>query len=462
MEILQAKTADLIPYGFNNRDHSQQQIDRIANSINEFGFNQPIVVDEQNIVLVGHGRLEAAKKLGLEDVPVLKKIGLSETQKKAYRILDNKLQNDSTWNTESLEIEFAALEEADFDLEAFGLDDLESLFASPVNDKKTHGSLASTFLIPPFSVLNSREGWWQERKRFWINKGIQSEAGRKEDLLGADTIKSGYGKTFVGRDPKTKELIYKDGCGNTSIFDPVLCELIYKWFTCKGDTVLDPFAGGSVRGVVAAHLSRRYIGQDVRIEQVEANRIQWESIVNKDSELSENEGFPIWRHGDSRFIDQDLSDIEFDFLFSCPPYGDLEKYSDEPQDISNLSYGDFIIAYEDIIQKSCARLKNDAFACFVVGDIRDKAGHYKAFVSDTIKAFRSCGLHLYNEAILVEPIGSRFLFAGRIFQASRKLAKTHQNVLIFIKGDLKKAVLRLGECECGSTDVGESFGEPVE
>ena len=127
MEITQAKTAELIPYGFNNRDHSQQQIDRIANSINEFGFNQPIVVDEQNIVLVGHGRLEAAKKLGLEDVPVLKKLGLSETQKKAYRILDNKLQNDSTWNAESLEIELGALKEVDFNFTDFGLDDLNKL-----------------------------------------------------------------------------------------------------------------------------------------------------------------------------------------------------------------------------------------------------------------------------------------------------------------------------------------------
>jgi DNA modification methylase len=127
MEIVQAKTADLIPYGFNNRDHSQQQIDRIANSINEFGFNQPIVVDEQNIVLVGHGRLEAAKKLGLEDVPVLKKIGLSETQKKAYRILDNKLQNDSTWNFENLGLELSTLEDSDFDISTWGLEGLLEL-----------------------------------------------------------------------------------------------------------------------------------------------------------------------------------------------------------------------------------------------------------------------------------------------------------------------------------------------
>lgn len=115
----------------NNREHPQEQIDRIANSIAEFGFNQPIVVDENNIILVGHGRLAAAQKLGLEEVPVLQKIGLSEAQKKAYRILDNKLQNDSTWDVDSLKLELEALEEADFDLEAWGLDALKLPDLSP-------------------------------------------------------------------------------------------------------------------------------------------------------------------------------------------------------------------------------------------------------------------------------------------------------------------------------------------
>lgn len=128
METQTASTASLIPYERNNRQHSQQQVDRIANSIAEFGFNQPIVVDENNIVLVGHGRLEAAKKLGLSEVPIVRKAGLTETQKKAYRILDNKLQNDSTWDAESLNLELAALEDADFDLAAWGLDEFAKLF----------------------------------------------------------------------------------------------------------------------------------------------------------------------------------------------------------------------------------------------------------------------------------------------------------------------------------------------
>jgi len=115
MKITDVKTADLIPYAFNNRVHGEQQIDRIANSIKEFGFNQPIVIDESNIVLVGHGRLAAAQKLGLETVPVLKLESLTEAQKKAYRILDNKLAADSEWNFESLGLELGQLQELGFE-----------------------------------------------------------------------------------------------------------------------------------------------------------------------------------------------------------------------------------------------------------------------------------------------------------------------------------------------------------
>lgn len=128
MQIESLSTDKLIPYEFNNRNHSEEQVNRIANSIKEFGFNQPIVIDESNIVLVGHGRLFAAKKLGLDKVPVLKKSGLSEAQKKGYRILDNKLQNDSTWSFDNLELEFGFLEDNGFELEPWGLDDLRGMF----------------------------------------------------------------------------------------------------------------------------------------------------------------------------------------------------------------------------------------------------------------------------------------------------------------------------------------------
>jgi DNA modification methylase len=132
MKVQNISINNILPYEFNNRKHEQNQIDRIAKSISEFGFNQPIVVDEDNIILVGHGRLLAAQKLGLKDVPVLKLTNLNEEQKKAYRILDNKLQNDSTWDFNNLELELGFLEEQGFDLEGWGLDELKDLF--PINE----------------------------------------------------------------------------------------------------------------------------------------------------------------------------------------------------------------------------------------------------------------------------------------------------------------------------------------
>lgn len=139
---IQSKSLDkLIPYEFNNRNHSEEQVDLIANSIKQFGFNQPIVIDESNIILVGHGRLLAAQKLGLKEVPIVQLKDLSEEQKKAYRILDNKLQNDSTWNFNNLELELGFLEDEGFDLEAWGLDELKS-FLDPIEGKEFDESIA--------------------------------------------------------------------------------------------------------------------------------------------------------------------------------------------------------------------------------------------------------------------------------------------------------------------------------
>lgn len=155
MKVEHVSIEALIPYALNNRDHSSKQVDRIANSIAEFGFNQPIVVDEKSIVLVGHGRLEAAKKLGLKEVPVVRKEQLSETQKRAYRILDNKLQNDSTWNVESLELELALLEEADFDLSDWGLNDLKKMFPEKiaVEEYESDGTSAKETIIRRGNLL---------------------------------------------------------------------------------------------------------------------------------------------------------------------------------------------------------------------------------------------------------------------------------------------------------------------
>lgn len=232
----------------------------------------------------------------------------------------------------------------------------------------------------------------------------------------------------------------------TSIFDPVLCEIAYRWFSPECGTILDPFAGGSVRGIVASKLGRQYIGHELRAEQVTANQLQGEELCIDDAMP------PVWICGDSRNIDKTCHDVNADMVFSCPPYADLEVYSDDPQDLSTLGYSEFIEAYREIIKKSCDRLKDDAFACFVVGEVRDKKGNYYNFVGDTIQAFIDAGLNYYNEMILITACGSLPIRAGKQFISGRKIGKTHQNILIFVKGDGKKAAQN-----CGLIEIDESL-----
>jgi DNA modification methylase len=243
--------------------------------------------------------------------------------------------------------------------------------------------------------------------------------------------------------------------GGTSIFDPVLCELAYRWFCPPGGRVLDPFAGGSVRGIVAGYLGLCYRGIELRPEQVEANREQADLILPAQGT---DAGWARWEQGDSAAILAQQPDDLADLVFSCPPYFDLERYGDDPEDLSNAgSYDEFITAYREIIRLSVQALAPDRFACFVVGDIRVPKGIYRGFVPDTIGAFEDAGASFYNEAILVTSIGSLAVRAARVF-SSRKLAKAHQNVLVFVKGDPAKAVEACGPVEV--PDLAEMFGDP--
>jgi hypothetical protein len=223
----------------------------------------------------------------------------------------------------------------------------------------------------------------------------------------------------------------------TSIFDPVLCELIYRWFCPPGGTVLDPFAGGSVRGIVAAKLGLQYVGMDLSARQIAANREQAIAIC-ADAPM------PEWRIGDSTQIADLAADINADIVFSCPPFWNLEVYSDDPDDLSTMPYGQFLEAYRAIIAGALSRLHRDRFACFIVGDVRDKDGHLVGFPYDTVHAFRDAGAALYNAAVLVTAVGSLPIRAGRAFASNRKLGKSHQDCLIFVKGSWKKAAEACG------------------
>lgn len=179
-KILSVK--DIIPYERNARVHSVGQVSQLVASIQEFGFTNPLLVDESGSLIAGHGRLAAAEKIGMQSVPAIALSGLSDAQKQALRLADNKLALNAAWDDDLLRTELGDLRDVGFDLglTGFGEDELLSLFGAEPADARPDGAgrLADRFGIPPFSVLNAREGWWQDRKRAWLALGIQSEIGR--------------------------------------------------------------------------------------------------------------------------------------------------------------------------------------------------------------------------------------------------------------------------------------------
>lgn len=292
----------------------------------------------------------------------------------------------------------------------------KNLFGETVDDV-VRDILRSRYIEPPFSILDSRQQNWQDRKRTWKALGIESEVGRDATVYNT--------KEWVDKLRDNGTLTGNKLPSNTSIFDPALCEVLYRWFVPDGGKILDPFAGGSVRGIVAEFMGYHYTGIDIREEQVMSNYEQANKIFR------EREERPFWIIGDSN-VQLDYVNDEFDFVFSCPPYGDLEVYSDLEGDISNMEYDDFLVAYRSIIAKSCAKLKSGGYACFVVGEFRDKKGNYRGFVPDTIRAFTDCGMKYYNEGILINSFASAAIRADGNMK-NKKLVKVHQNIIVFKK-----------------------------
>lgn len=131
LEVQYLKTDELQEYENNSRTHNESQVRQIAASIKEFGFTNPILIDEENQIIAGHGRLYAAQLMQLSSVPTIVLTGLSETQKRAYVIADNKLALNAGWDDELLSIEIEALLFDGFDLDIIGFDEIPEFAATP-------------------------------------------------------------------------------------------------------------------------------------------------------------------------------------------------------------------------------------------------------------------------------------------------------------------------------------------
>lgn len=711
----------------NWRTHPDFQAKALEGILEQVGWVQNVIVNQRTGHLVdGHLRVELALKRSEPEIPVVY-VDLSDDEESLILATLDPISGLAGADDDLLTDLLDRVEADNAAVKAL-LEQLDPRSNGDTTPAEARESLASRFLVPPFSILDGRSGQWQDRKRAWLALGLRSEQGRKDNLAYSTSsqppavldrkreIERRDGQTYSWKEfaDKYPEEIAIIG---TSVFDPVVCELAYRWFAPEGGRVLDPFAGGSVRGTVAGMLGYAYTGIDLRAEQVRANRLQWLTIgvhggigsrterpdyqpdltpveqhgdawakrddlytvggvsggkvrtcwtlsegaaglttagsraspqVNIVAHIAKRRGIPCrvhtpsgdlspevqaaatagadvvqhkagynnviiararedadlrnwteipfgmecpeaveatagqtanippetqrivmpvgsgmslagvltglaernlqipvlgvvvgadpskrldkyapagwrdmvtlvpsgsdyhepaqdtewrgivldphyeakaapfvqpgdlfwivgirqtalppdpgtavipnWIHGDSTVVLDAVPDESHDLVFSCPPYADLEQYSDDPNDLSNMDYDQFVDAYRAIIGKAARKLRPNRFAVWVVGEVRDPRGNYRDFVGDTVQAFEDAGLRYYNEALLLTPLGSLAMRAANYFVTSRKLAKGHQNVLVFRKeGDDETVGPDLDRINDLAASVAESF-----
>jgi len=354
---------------------------------------RPLGVNEDLQVLGGNMRLRAAKEAGQSEIWIDIAEGWSKEKQNEFIIKDN--SGFGEWDWEALANNWDVE-----DLNNWGLD------LPPMGQiAEERNTLAETFTVPPFSVLDTRQGYWVDRKKVWkdiINDNGESRVGvlaDKESLMGS----------------------LNDG---VSILDPVLAEIANKWFGIKDGNTFDCFSGGAF-GFVSDYMGSTFTGIELRQEQVDLNNAR---LTSKRSKYICDDGQNVLKH---------VKEKSQDLLFSCPPYYDLEVYSDLPNDASNqASYEDFLKILDKGFTGAVKCLKDDRFAFIVVGDIRNKEGAYYRFHDHVKDIFTNAGMVLYNEMVLVESLGTLPQRARR-YMSSRKIGKCHQNVFVFYKGNIK-------------------------
>lgn len=313
----------------------------IAASLDKLGQYKPIVVNAGRLtgrpfeVLAGNHTLKAARSLGWASLDA---VVVDVDEDTAARIVaaDNRTADLGSYDDELLAELLAGID----DLEGTGYSDrdLAALLAAP-HDGPALDRLVDRFGAAPLSVLSARSGDWQARKALWSRLGLASEDGRADNLLGLSPVvrfknwtavkqeaeaRAGHALTHaeIERDNLDK-LVEFPGAG-TSVFDPALTELVYSWFSAPGMRIIDPWAGGSVRGIVAAVLGRDYVGVELRGEQIDANRKQLRVIdaAVRAGVAGSGGSVPEWVAGEGSALLEAMEDESFDLAFSAPPkYG---------------------------------------------------------------------------------------------------------------------------------------------
>lgn len=496
--------------GANPRTISNEKFDKLINSIlvlPKMLELRPIVVDDTFVALGGNMRYRALTAIEGMDInelaerlsalrdyqkkteaeqqklitywdswktnptaPIIKASELSEDERREFIIKDNIGYGD--WDMDALANEWDSQDLDDWGLDVWQ-DNSDGDSSKSGNSSPANASLNDRFVVPPFSILDTRKGYWQARKKMWRELIGDMGESRNDTLIQSPEIKykdlyqrtrkhreelglsfKDYLEKYVPDDVKEREAGKVLSAG-VSLLDPVMAELVCRWFGLESCKSFDCFAGDSVFGYVSAHLGNEFVGIELRPEQAQLNNERTEGMSAR---YVCDDGQNVAKH-----INADSQDL----LFSCPPYFDLEHYSDLENDASNQkSYDDFIQILRNAFTAAISCLKENRFAVIVVGDVRDKStGFYYDFCGDIKRIFKDSGMSLYNEIILIETGASTALRASR-YMESRKVAKMHQNILVFYKGKTKDIKKHYKKIEYASEDLElfrvDSGNEPTE
>lgn len=223
LEIAYKPTADLIPYVNNSRTHSDEQVTQVASSIKEFGFTNPILIDEDGGIIAGHGRLMASKKLGLDEVPTITLHGLTDAQKKAYVIADNQLALNAGWDIDKLQVEVDQLVEQDFDIDLLGFDDD---FLSGLLEPEPVEGLTDEDEVPelPAEPISKRGD-------IWILGNHRLMCGDSTSIDDVEKLMNGEKADLLHADPPYGMGKEGDGVANDNLYNDKLDNFQMEWWT---------------------------------------------------------------------------------------------------------------------------------------------------------------------------------------------------------------------------------------
>lgn len=417
------------PAEYNPRIMKPSEALKLKNNLETFGLVDPIIIDltDNNTVIGGHQRLEALKEIDPDMNLKLLRLGdigliFRETElkikdkndQKALNLSLNKIQGE--WDYQKLDDILLELNEDNYQIELTGFNtedinlnelpdiELPLLDDTPKYEDGKKGALQENYEVPPFSVIDTTKGKFQEKTKEWkIKCGNLSETrNTKETGVFGDSIM----------------LNINEG---TSNFNPYLAEILCKWYAPRKPCWLDPFGGEQTKGVVAGELGIPYYAVEIRGDQVK---------VNKEHTKQYNEIH--YYQGDSNKIEEIVpSDVEYNFCLTSPPYYDLEMYNEGMTD--STTYEEFMEQYKNIFTQVYTLLQENSFLILKLSEIRNKHGDYYGFIPDNINIMKGIGFKYYNEIILKNANGTAPLRANKSMQ-TRKTVRVHQNILIFYKG----------------------------